>query len=181
MNIFEKKDLQEQVERDIRRAEFNNKKIQRDFKKAQSSGIVSSFLKQQAASNEAIRSALATIDTSASSAQQPQVQYQTPISATQARSIEQRLQQSQPSPESILPPRPNDSDTYFLAVENTELSWKESSFPNGTNLGDILYWDPSGGESGEWVILTPPSGEQLSVLGSNGGAPYWIPTESCEE
>jgi|694.fasta_scaffold17753_13 hypothetical protein len=40
------------------------------------------------------------------------------------------------------------------------LEWKKiDPLPQGTNLGDIIYWDPSSGENGEWVILENPQPE----------------------
>lgn len=45
----------------------------------------------------------------------------------------------------------------------------------GTATGQLLYW------SGDaWVTLDPPGGG-LHVLASNGGEPFWIETEDCEE
>jgi hypothetical protein len=124
MNIFEKRRIQEQVERDLREASSQrsrDRRVERDLKKAQSTGNVSYFLKKQSDSNEILRSALATVDPSF---QQPSVEYQKSLTTTATqRTLDQKLQQIQPSPETILPPRPNDDLIYSLTVEDTELRW----------------------------------------------------------
>ena len=100
------------------------------------------------------------------------------------------------------------SDVYSLSCEKGAdsaknpsqfLKWKKTTLPNGTNKGDILYWDPSAGDGGAWVVLSapsnegsilywdgsiwkflsPPSGSGLKVLTSNGGNLAWTDTEDC--
>ena len=58
------------------------------------------------------------------------------------------------------------------------LEWKET-VPNGTNLGDIIYWDPSAGDGGAWVALPAPSGSGLKVLTANDGTLAWADTQDC--
>jgi hypothetical protein len=61
------------------------------------------------------------------------------------------------------------------------LEWKKiDPFPEGTNLGDILYWNPLSGDDGEWVILSAPQGAGLKVLTINNGVLAWNNTEDCE-
>jgi hypothetical protein len=47
--------------------------------------------------------------------------------------------------------------------------------PNGTNTGDLLYWDGS-----KWVVLAATSSSTLHVLGIEDGALKWVETEGCE-
>jgi hypothetical protein len=45
----------------------------------------------------------------------------------------------------------------------------------GFTYGDMLFWDTN-----NWAIIPAAEGEGTFVLASNGGTPYWIPTESCD-
>jgi hypothetical protein len=45
----------------------------------------------------------------------------------------------------------------------------------GSSYGDMLFWDGSG-----WSIVPAASGEEIHVLASSGGTPYWIQTEACD-
>jgi hypothetical protein len=82
------------------------------------------------------------------------------------------------------------------------LQWKviEANLPEGSNIGDLLYWNPSAGDNGAWVVLaapsnggsiiywdgaawqflTPPSGTTLHVLGIQSGTLAWTATEDCD-
>jgi hypothetical protein len=56
----------------------------------------------------------------------------------------------------------------FLKYNGSELFWGEGgtgNIPNGTNKGDILYWDPEAGEEqeGAWVVLSAPSESDISI------------------
>lgn len=101
-----------------------------------------------------------------------------------------------------IPPAPNAQDVgdYSLhltpnAAPDTNpskfLRWKKSTgLPDGSQLGDILYWDPeAGGEdeegepTGDWVILPPPEGGELHGLVIEGDAPFWVEAKTftvCE-
>jgi hypothetical protein len=46
--------------------------------------------------------------------------------------------------------------------------------PNGTNKGDLLYWD---GE--RWVVLVAPLSETLNVLTIQSGTLAWTATQDC--
>jgi hypothetical protein len=48
-------------------------------------------------------------------------------------------------------------------------------FPNGTNTGDLLYWDGS-----KWVVLAATNSSTLHVLGIEDGALKWVETDGCE-
>jgi hypothetical protein len=91
------------------------------------------------------------------------------------------------SPFTIPPCLPPDGKKYALSFSDEAdpeanpsafLEWKEL-LPKGTTKGDILYWDPAEGESGEWVVLSAPSGTGLKVLTANGGNLAWNDTEDC--
>jgi hypothetical protein len=45
------------------------------------------------------------------------------------------------------------------------LQWKviEANLPEGSNFGDILYWDLSAGDGGAWVILNAPQSSQILI------------------
>jgi hypothetical protein len=49
--------------------------------------------------------------------------------------------------------------------------------PNGTNTGDLLYWD---GDN-RWRIFAAPSSLAMHVLTITDGRLEWTPTEACEE
>jgi hypothetical protein len=109
----------------------------------------------------------------------------------------------------VIPPCPTVSagDKYALSAKlgavpsqnpSKFLEWKEL-LPKGSTKGDILYWDPSAGDGGDWVVLAapsakgsilywddndwnflaPPSGSGLKVLTATGGELAWIDTEDC--
>ena len=48
-----------------------------------------------------------------------------------------------------------------------------NALPEGGE-GDLLVHDGTG-----WVVLPPPGGSTLHVLGSSGGVPGWVATEGC--
>ena len=83
-------------------------------------------------------------------------------------------------------PTPEDGQIYALSFSDAAvptknpsqfLEWKEVGFPEGSNLGDILYWDPAGG--GAWAVLSAPSGSGLKVLTATGGNLAWNDTQDC--
>jgi hypothetical protein len=66
----------------------------------------------------------------------------------------------------------------YLSARNGEMSW--SGLGSGDNEdqgeeGDVLYHD---GE--DWVRLSRPE-SGLHVLAIDGGVPFWLGTEECEE
>jgi hypothetical protein len=106
-------------------------------------------------------------------------------------------------------PTPEEGKKYFLSFSDDAtpaknpskfLQWKEIGFPEGSNLGDILYWDPAAGDGGAWVVLAapstegsliywdgsnwqflnPPSGNALHVLGIRSRTLVWTATEDCD-
>lgn len=90
-----------------------------------------------------------------------------------------------------IPPTPTRSPNDFYALTFSEdatplknpsqfLNWKKVNLPNGVNLGDILYWNPSSGEGGEWVVLPAPSSSDLRVLTIQNNNLAWTETEDCE-
>ena len=179
MNIFEKRKAQEQIEKDMRESRIESvrsKREDREVRKAQSTGRVSSFLNRRSESDEVLRATLGVIRANDPLSQaQATIEYQKAVGETAegVRQISSGGSGGSASTETILPPRPNNNEAHFLASQNAELKWKKGDLPDGQNIGDLLYW---GGES--WVIIPPPSGG-TSVLASNGTVPYWIGTEDC--
>ena len=59
---------------------------------------------------------------------------------------------------------------YYLSSDNQIIDWKEADFPDGEELGQILYWDPTAGQNqeGAWVLTDAP--QEL------GQFFYWDPT-----
>jgi hypothetical protein len=181
MNIFEKRKIEEQIERDLRDARLQKSKdrrIERELKKTQSTGNVSSFLKKEADSNEILKSTLATIDPSFQF-QQASVEYQKSLTTTSTISpLDQRVQQNQPSPETVLPPRPDDNLIYSLTVEDTELKWLPYGEGGGSAcIGLVLYtktietsqqvWISAGTVAGELPSgFDPTDGKNIANAGS---------------
>jgi hypothetical protein len=78
-------------------------------------------------------------------------------------------------------PSGSSEEPHYLNYDGEELSWSPvDPFQNGTNKGDILYWDPESGEDGEWVIFSAPTGDGLKVLTIENGELAWTSTEDCE-
>jgi len=49
-----------------------------------------------------------------------------------------------------------------------------ADLPEGGTFGDILYWNPAGGESGDWVVLpAPEDDEELKALTFQNGDIEW--------
>lgn len=130
MNIFEKRKAQEQVEKDMREARSESAKSKRegrDLKKAQSTGRVSSFLNSRSQSDEVLRATLGVIRASDPLSQaQATVQYQQKVGEVTngIRQVSSGGIGGASKAGNELPPRPGDSEVYFLASENTELKWE---------------------------------------------------------
>lgn len=71
-------------------------------------------------------------------------------------------------------PVPDTGKTYALSFSDNAvpsknpsqfLQWKEieANLPEGTNKGDILYWDPAAGDDGAWVVLTAPENATIEI------------------
>jgi len=60
---------------------------------------------------------------------------------------------------------------YYLSSNNQDIEWREVDFPDGEELGQILYWDPTAGQNqeGAWVLTEAP--QEL------GQFIYWNPDE----
>jgi hypothetical protein len=96
-------------------------------------------------------------------------------------------------------PDPDAENPKYLKFKE-ELEWGDG-IPDGSNFGDLLYWDPEAGEGGAWVTVdaagaqegsiliwgedgwsilnNPPNGD-LHVLTNQDGDVYWTPTQDCE-
>jgi hypothetical protein len=89
-----------------------------------------------------------------------------------------------------IPPTPDavPKKRFFLKAKKNSSSEKNPSqflewaevVPDGTNKGDILYWNPEVGDEGAWVVLAAPSDSNLRVLTISGGNLAWNDTEDCE-
>lgn len=129
MNIFEKRKAQEQIERDMREARIESvrsKREERDLRKAQSTGRVSSFLNNRSQSDETLRAALGVIQANDPLSQaQATIQYEQTVGEVggRVRQVSAGGSDSMASTETVLPPRPNDNNLYVLGVRNTELQW----------------------------------------------------------
>lgn len=138
MNTFEKKDFQEEVRSALSREGALERREQRDLKRAEATGRVTSFLRNRANSDEVLRASLALTEAN-NSAQfaQATVQYQRAIE-TKRTSDSPKIEQSQPDPQTILPPRPNDDEIYTLCVEDTELKWLQTSVTTSPHPWQIV-------------------------------------------
>ena len=152
--ILENKDKLNAEIAEAKKSVSKQKRIDRELKKVQSGGRVSSFLKREAEKNEVLSASLGVATASDMlSMGQALIKYEDAINRV---NISDELKtEDQPIPEI-----PEDA---------------EDALPTGENNGDLLYWN---GEA--WVILPPPSGTDTKVLASTGGAPFWLETEECE-
>jgi hypothetical protein len=129
MNIFEKRKAQEQIEKDMREARIESsrsKREERDLRKAQSTGRISSFLNNRSQSDETLRAALGVIQANDPLSQaQATIQYEQTVGEVGGgvRQVSAGGSDSMASTETVLPPRPNDNNLYVLGVRNTELQW----------------------------------------------------------
>lgn len=157
-DFFEKRRIAEEAEKAAAAARLSESKersrdsrIQRDLRKVESGGRVSSFLKREAESDEVLKASIGLASA------------RDPVSLAQATIQYQKATgtQSGPAPK----------------IEHIFKENFDARLPNGTNNGDLLFWDSS---SEKWTILAPPSGSGLKVLASNGGVPFWNDTEDCD-
>ena len=147
MNIFEKRKAQEQVEKDMRESRIESvrsKREDREIRKAQSTGRVSSFLNSRSQSNEVLRATLGVIRANDPLSQaQATVEYQKAVGETVegVRQVSAGGSGGSASTETVLPPRPGDNEVYFLASQNTELKWEVGGVGGGGDscVGLALY------------------------------------------
>jgi hypothetical protein len=126
METLKEKDLQEEIRSALSREGALEKREQRELRKAEATGRVTSFLRKRASSDETLRASLALVEANSSSEfAQATIQYQKSVE-TSRTSTSPRIEQSQPDPQTILPPRPSDNKIYVLTVKNTELTWMET-------------------------------------------------------
>jgi hypothetical protein len=129
MNIFEKRKAQEQIEKDMRESRIESvrsKREDREVRKAQSTGRVSSFLNRRSESDEVLRATLGVIQANGPLSQaQATIEYQKAVGETVegVRQVSAGGSGGSTSTETVLPPRPNDNLLYVLCVRNTELTW----------------------------------------------------------
>lgn len=183
MNIFEKRKAQEQVEKDMREARSESAKSKRegrDLKKAQSTGRVSSFLNSRSQSDEVLRATLGVIRASDPLSQaQATVQYQQKIGEVTngIRQVSSGGIGGTPKVGSELPPRPDDSEVYFLASENTELKWELGGGGGVGCVGLALYikdgevWIGAGTVAGDLPSDFDPADGK--IIASSGSGDVW--------
>jgi hypothetical protein len=169
MNIFEKKEQRERLEKEIQQAKKSvsqQKRTDRELKKVQSGGRVSSFLKRQSENNSVLS---ATIDMA---------------TAPDALALGQAIIQYQGAI--------NDSKKDFLQrdpIATPSIPFEGGGLPAGETFGDILYWDPlAGGDDeeeggGDWVVLPAPEENEeeeneLKALTFQNGEIEWNPIEA---
>lgn len=63
---------------------------------------------------------------------------------------------------------------YFVEYTREGTRLKIQAVQDGTNVGDILYWDGT-----QWVTLSPPSSSTMHVLTITSGNLAWTATVSC--
>jgi hypothetical protein len=148
--ILENKDKLNAEIAEAKKSVSKQKRIDRELKKVQSGGRVSSFLKREAEKNEVLSASLGVATASDMlSMGQALIKYEDAINRV---NISDELKtEDQPTPEIPAP-----------------------EIPIGENVGDLLYWNGLA-----WVILPPPSGSALRVLATNGSVPFWAETEDC--
>lgn len=184
MNIFEKRKAQEQVEKDMREARLESvrsKREERDLRKAQSTGRVSSFLNSRSQSDETLRAALGVIQASDPLSQaQATIEYQQTIGEVDGgvRQVSAGGSDATISTETVLPPRPDDGEVYFLASENTELKWIDSESSGSAGcVGLALYKKTIGTTIQVWIGagtvagnlpsgFDPAEGKSIAIGGS---------------
>jgi len=126
METLKQKEIQEEIRSALSREGALERREQRELRRAEATGRVSSFLKNRANSDETLRASLALVDAGVSTpSAQAIIQYQKVVE-TNRTNISPKIEQSQPDPQTILPPRPNDNKLYVLCVQNTELKWIET-------------------------------------------------------
>lgn len=126
METLKEKDFQEEIRSALSRENTLERREQRELRKAEATGRISSFLRNRASSDEVLRASLALAEANnPSQFAQATIQYQKAVE-TSRTSISPKIEQSQPDPQTILPPRPNDNKLYVLCVQNTELKWIET-------------------------------------------------------
>ena len=102
------------------------KREDREVRKAQSTGRVSSFLNRRSESDEVLRATLGVIQANDPLSQaQATIEYQKAVGETVegVRQVSAGGSDAMVSTETVLPPRPNDNLLYVLCVRNTELTW----------------------------------------------------------
>jgi hypothetical protein len=63
----------------------------------------------------------------------------------------------------VFSPSGSEENPKFLKYNGSELFWGPAALPDGTNEGDLLYWDPSAGDGGAWVVLTAPQNSEILI------------------
>lgn len=79
------------------------------------------------------------------------------------------------------PDATDDDKTYRVEYQENGTVLRLERIPRGTTKGDLLYWDPSQGDDGQWVVLPAAEGNGLRVLTLQNGVLAWTETEDCEE
>lgn len=129
------------------------RKIEREIKKFEQTGKVSSWLAGEAIKEESKQNA----------AQQ----------AAFSRSVVESIQTIPSAPLDLgntVPP--------FLLPKRKLEAPLEEGIPSGENKGDLLYWDTE--DTPEWKVLeAPEESEDLKVLTIRNGQLEWTDTEDC--
>jgi hypothetical protein len=125
VNIFDKQEQKSKLDEEIRQAQKSvaqQKRINRDLKKVQSGGRVSSFLKRQAANNEVL-SASVNLATASDplSLGQALVQYQNTINDSEKDFFQRERRQDPKKPNEI--PPPPESGTHVLGAIDGVVQW----------------------------------------------------------
>lgn len=74
----------------------------------------------------------------------------------------------------IVPPADDDAAGLYEVEYRQEGTVITRLLPDGTNPGDLLYWN---GE--KWVVLEAAQSSTLHILGIQDGALRWVETQDC--
>jgi hypothetical protein len=77
----------------------------------------------------------------------------------------------------LAPPNAKSVDPNLYEVQYDEDGTRITRiFQNGTNVGDLLYWDGA-----KWTPLAAVTSSTLHILGIKDNALQWVETQDCPE
>ena len=77
----------------------------------------------------------------------------------------------------LRPPKDSDTNAGLYEVAYDEDGTRITRIlPDGTNVGDLLYWDGT-----KWVVLPAVEDDTLHILGIKDGTLQWVETQDCPE
>jgi hypothetical protein len=77
----------------------------------------------------------------------------------------------------LRPPKDSDTNAGLYEVAYDEDGTRITRIlPDGTNVGDLLYWDGT-----KWTSLAAVSSSTLHILGIKDNVLQWVETQDCPE